>query len=367
MRLMRLGLAVFLSAMGLMAHADEAPVLNVYNWTDYITDEVLQQFERETGIEVNYQTYESNEELNRKLASSSGELDIIGPSGEFLPMHARKGALLPLDFSRLPNMNNLDKNLLEKLAVYDPDNQYAIPYLWGSVGIGYNVDKIRSQLGSEEALATWGSFFDPAFMAQFSDCGINLLGSQEDIFDISLKYLGYDPNSQKRANQYQVANLLAKIRPYISSFDSSDYIDQLASGDVCVTLAWSGDVDLARERAKELNSNVKLNYVIPQEGTALWVDTLAISANAKHPQNAHKFLNFLMRPDVIAKVSNYARYANANEQATSLVDERMTSDPNIYMPPEKISHTWMSYAQDAEILELREKLWSRLVVKRFQD
>ncbi len=343
----------------------EEPVLNVYNWTDYITDELLQQFERETGIKVNYQTYESNEELNRKLASASADLDVIGPSGEFLPMHLQRGALMPLKQEWLPNLQHLDPALQEKMATYDPQNRHAIPYLWGSVGIGYNVNQIVNQLGDDRALATWDSFFDPEFMAQFADCGINLLGSQEDIFDISLKYLGYDPKSDKKAHQYQVANLLAKIRPFISSFDSSDYIDDLATGKICVTLAWSGDVDFARERAAELNSKVKLKYVIPSEGTALWIDTLAIPAQAAHPQNAHKFLNFLMRPEVIAQVSNYARYANANSAATPMVDSAMRNDPNIYMQADTINNTWLSNTPSREILDSRERLWQRLVVERF--
>ncbi|GAB3099335.1 extracellular solute-binding protein [Aestuariicella hydrocarbonica] len=367
MWLKRLSWVVLLSLGTVWVQADEPPILNVYNWTDYITDDVLDQFERETGIKVNYHTYESNDELNRAIASNSTEMDVIGPSGEFLPFHEEKGSLLRLDKSLLPNLANLEPTLQDKMSTYDPGNQYAIPYLWGSVGIGYNVKKIRAKLGDETALATWGSFFDPEFMAQFANCGINLLGSQEDIFDISLKYLGYDPQQHKRAYHYQVANLLAKIRPYISSFDSSDYIDDLASGKICVTLAWSGDVDLARERARELNSKVELKYVTPNEGTALWIDTMAISAKAKHPGNAHQFLNFLMRPDVIADISNYARYANANQKATALVDASMRNDPNIYMSDANMENTWLSYTPDKETLELREKIWSRLVVDRFSD
>ena len=354
--------SVFLG-VSVALQAAEPPQLNVYNWTDYITPEVLAQFTEETGIVVNYQTYESNEELSAALADASVALDLVGPSAEVLSEHLKAGRLQPLDRSQLTRFPNLDTTLLEKTAFYDPGNQYALPYLWGTVGIGYNMQALADRGVSAKDLATWGSFFDPQVMQKFSDCGINLLDSPDDIFDVGLKFLGLDPSSSKSVDQYKVGNLLAKIRPYVTSFDSSGYIDRLASGDVCITLAWSGDVALARDRAEAIGSSVRLEYVIPSEGTALWIDTLAIPARAKHPRNAHLFLNFLLRPEVIAAVSNYAQYANANASATPLVDASLRSNPSIYMSSEALAKTWLATPFEASAANVRAKLWQRLVAR----
>ena len=311
------------------APAEEEKVLNVYNWSDYIAPDTVKKFEDETGIKVTYDVMDSNETLETKVLAGDTGYDIVVPSSSFLGRQIKAGAYRELDRSQLPHWKNLDPGLRSKLTDVDPGNAHAIPYLWGTTGIGYNVAKIKEAFGTTDVVNSWDLVFKPENLAKLKDCGVTLLDAASEIIPVTLHAMGEDPNSFDPAVIDKAAAKLEEIRPYITNFHSSEYIEALASGNACLVVGWSGDIIQAKARAEEADNGIEIGYSIPKEGTAMWFDMMAIPKTAKHPNNAHKFLDFLMRPDVIAEISNYVSYPNANSASTALVDKAVTDDPMI--------------------------------------
>ena len=343
------------------APAEEEKVLNVYNWSDYIAPDTVKKFQDETGIKVTYDVMDSNETLETKVLAGDTGYDIVVPSSSFLGRQIKAGAYRELDRSQLPNWKNLDPGLMSKLTDVDPGNAHAIPYLWGTTGIGYNVAKIKEAFGTTDVVNSWDLVFKPENLAKLKDCGVTFLDAASEIIPVTLHAIGEDPNSFDPAVIDKAAAKLEEIRPSITNFHSSEYIEALASGNVCLVVGWSGDIIQAKARAEEAGNGVKIGYSIPKEGTAMWFDMMAIPKTAKHPGNAHKFLDFLMRPDIIAEISNYVSYPNANSASTALVDKAVTDDPMISPTRETIDTKLFGLAVlPAEVKKKYNDVWTEL-------
>lgn len=322
--------AVFLVSAAATGQAEEK-VVHVYNWSDYIAEDTLKNFESETGIKVVYDVYDSNEVMEAKMLAGGSGYDVVFPTAQpFAERHIASGLYQKLDKSRLPNYGNLDPAILKPLETPDPGNQYVAPYMWGTTGIGYNVDKVKAALGDAVPVNSWALIFDPAIASKLGGCGISVMDDEMEAMSAALMYLGKDPNTTDPKDFEAAAALFKPIRPYIKYFHSSQYINDLANGDLCVAHGYSGDVLQARDRANEAQNNVKVAYTVPKEGAILWIDVMAIPSDAPHPHNAHVFINYLLDPGVIASISNYVAYANANRAATPLVDEEVRNDPGVY-------------------------------------
>jgi len=312
-------------------------VVNVYNWSDYIDDSILEDFTAEIGIEVRYDVFDSNELLEAKLLAGSTGYDVVVPSAHFLARQIQAGVFDPLDKSRLSNIGNLDPEVMERVAKYDPGAEHAVVYLWGTTGIGYVEEMILERM-PDAPVDSWDMILDPEVVSKFADCGIHVLDAPTELLPIAMNYLGLDPNSHDPEDIRKGAELLMEIRPHIQKFHSSEYINALANGDICLAVGWSGDVLQARDRAAEADNGITVKYSIPNEGTQMWFDMMAIPADAPNKENAHAFIDFLMRPEVIAQATNYVNFANANAPALEFVDEAVKSDPAIY-PTEEASET----------------------------
>ena len=343
------------------APAAEEKVLNVYNWSDYIAEDTIKKFQDETGIKVTYDVMDSNEALESKILAGNTGYDIVVPSSSFLGNQIKAGAYQPLDRAQLPNWKNLDPGLMAKLTDVDPGNAHAIPYLWGTTGIGYNVDKITEIFGNTDVVNSWDLVFKPENLAKLKGCGVTFLDAASEIIPVTLHAMGEDPNSFDPAVIDKAAARLEELRPSITNFHSSEYIEALASGNACLVVGWSGDIIQAKARAEEAGNGVKIGYSIPKEGTAMWFDMMAIPKTAKHPGNAHKFLDFLMRPDIIAEISNYVSYPNANSASTALVDKAVTDDPMISPTRETIDTKLFGLAVlPAEVKKKYNDVWTEL-------
>ncbi len=321
--------AAALAALLTGAAAAEEKVVNVYNWSDYIDEDILEEFEKETGIEVVYDVFDSNDILETKLLAGKSGYDVVVPSGNFLQRQIQAGVFQPLDKAELSNLEHMWPMIIERTQKFDPGNAYAVNYMWGTTGVGYNVDAVKERLGTD-AIDSWSVIFDPAKIAKFSDCGVHILDAADELIPAALNYLGRDPDSKDLEEIQEAGALLEKIRPYVTDFNSSAYINALADGDACLAVGWSGDILQARDRAEEAGNGVDIGYAIPDEGALMWFDMLAIPKDAPHPQNAHTFINYMMDPEVIAKASNYVYYANGNEAAQPLLNEDVVGDPAIY-------------------------------------
>lgn len=311
------------------AEALEDKVLNIYNWFDYIGETTIADFEAETGIKVNYDTFDSNEILEAKLLSGSSGYDVVVPSANFMERQIQAGVFLQLDRTKLTNYGNLDETILENVAVHDPENAHSVPYMWGTTGFGYNIAKITERM-ADAPVDSWNMVFNPDIVAKFADCGVAFIDSPSEVMGIVLKYLGLDPNSESKDDLEKAKELMLSIRPHVKYFNTGQYLNDIANGEVCLAVGYSGDFSIAQARAEEAGQGIEISYVIPKEGTQMWFDMLAIPADAPHPENAHAFINFILRPEVAAGVSNYVFYANANKAATPFVDTAVTSDPGIY-------------------------------------
>jgi putrescine transport system substrate-binding protein len=310
--------------------AQASKVLNVYNWSDYIAEDTIANFEAETGIKVTYDVFDSNEVLEAKLMAGNTGYDIVVPSLTFLSRQIQAGVFQPLDKSKLTNLGNLDPALMELLAVNDADNAHALPYLWGTTGIGYNVEKVREALGEDAPTDSWALVLEPGNLEKLKGCGVAFLDTPSEIIPPVLRYLGEEPNSFDPAVIQKAVDRLAALRPSITYFHSSQYINDLANGDICVAVGWSGDIIQAQARAAEADKGVDITYYIPKEGAPMWFDMMAIPTSAKNTDNAYLFLDYLMRPEVMAGVQNYVAYASANQAALPLVDKAILDDPGIY-------------------------------------
>ena len=312
------------------AAAQGEKVLDVYNWSDYIAEDTVANFEKETGIKVVYDVFDSNEVLEAKLLAGTTGFDVVGPSSDFLARQIQAGVFMPLDKSKLPNLSNMDPDIMKLLQDKDPDNAHSIPYLGGTTGIGFNPKKVTEVMGPDFKMDSWGAVFKPENLSKLSKCGVSFLNAPTEIFATVLHYTGKDSNSTSAADYKEAGKLLSTLRPYITYFHSSQYINDLANGDICVAIGWSGDVMQAKARAAEANNGVVVDYVIPKEGALIFYDMLAVPTDSKHPENAMAFINYLMKPDVIAKVSNFVSYASGNKASIPLVDAAIRNNPNIY-------------------------------------
>jgi putrescine transport system substrate-binding protein len=340
------------------APAAEDKVLHVYNWSDYIAEDTIPNFESQSGIKVTYDVFDSNDTVETKLLAGSSGFDVVVPSASFLERQIKAGVFQKLDKSQLPNLKNMDADIMQRVGLHDPNNDYAVPYLWGTTGLGYNEAKIKKILG-DQPLDSWDYLFDPKQVAKFKDCGVSVLDAPDEILKTVLAWMGRDPNSQKEEDLTAAQEKLAAIRPFIRKIHSSQYIDDLATGEVCLALGWSGDVLQARDRAAEANNGVVVKYSIPKEGAIVWFDMLAIPADAKHPKNAHAFINYLMEPQVAANNSNYVNYANGNAEALALVNDEVKNDPGIYPTAEVKAKLFPSLAYNEQFQGLMTRMWTK--------
>jgi putrescine transport system substrate-binding protein len=355
--------AAVLVALG-SARAADQQTLNVYNWSDYIAEGTVAAFEKATGVKVNYDTYDSNETLDAKLAAGNSGYDVVVPSlNPFVARQIPAGYYQKLDKSKLPNFKNLSAPILGMVARYDAGNAYVIPYTTGTTGIGFNVDKIYDRM-HEAPVDSLKIMFDPAVVSKFKSCGVTMLDSPTDIYPAALRYLGLDPDSQKVADLEKANQALLKIRPFIRRFDSSEYINDLANGDVCLSLGYSSDINIAKRRAAEANKGVRVTYMVPKEGALRWIDTMAIPKDAPHPDLAHQFLNFIMDPKVIAEVSNEVFIQSGNAAASQFVKPEIINDRGIYPPPELEKNIYTISVSKPDVDRARTRLWTRLKTGR---
>jgi putrescine transport system substrate-binding protein len=341
------------------AHAADG-VMKMYNWSDYIAPDTLKNFEKDSGIKVEYDIFDTNEMLEAKMLSGHSGYDLVVPSSQFLSKQIRAGAYQPLQRSLLSNWNHLDPRLMKRLEAADPGNRYAVPYMWGTVGIGYNEEKVRAVLGKDAVLDSWSMVLNPDNLAKLKRCGVAFLDAPVKIIPQTLLYLGLDPNSVKPDDYKKASALLMKLRPSVTYFNSSKYTADLANGDICVAVGYSGDVMQAQTRAKEAGKNVDIRYLIPKEGVNLWFDMLAIPKDAANVTNAHAFINYLLRPQVIASVSDYVGYANPNTDATALMDPKVSGNPGIYPGDDVISKAFVSADLPDNIQRLITREWNRI-------
>jgi putrescine transport system substrate-binding protein len=350
-----------LAAVGLVASASAADrVVNVYNWSDYIDDSILADFTKETGIKVVYDVYDSNETLEAKLLAGGTNYDVVVPTASFLQRQIAAGVYQKLDKSKIPNLSNMWTEITDRAQKYDPGNEYAVDYMWGTTGLGYNIDKMKAILGTDER-PSWDILFKPEMAAKFKDCGIYMLDSPSDVLPSVLAYLGLDPDSRDPGDLKKAQDLLTSIRPYIRKFDSSNYISALAQGDICLVLGYSGDVFQARSRAEEAKNGVKIGYSIPSQGAQMWFDMMAIPKDAPHVAEAHEFINYIMKPEVIAKASNFVFYANGNKASQQFVDKEVLDDPVIYPPEDMMKKLFTTTPYDNKIQKTVTRLWTTVI------
>ncbi|MGH6797161.1 MAG: polyamine ABC transporter substrate-binding protein, partial [Roseiarcus sp.] len=358
-RLMAMIAAAVLAAGA--ARAQEEKLLNVYNWSDYIGKDTVAEFEAATGIKVNYDVYDSNEVLEAKLLAGHSGYDLVVPSASpYLARLAQAKVFLKLDKSKLPNYANLDPRILASAAVADPGNANGVPYMWGTTGIGYNVDKVTAALGDKAPVDSLALIFDPANAKKLAGCGISLLDTAEEIFPAALAYLGRPPLSRDQKDLERAADAVTAIRTAIRKFHSSQYINDLANGDLCVAFGYSGDIFQAKQRAEDAKNGVAIAYAIPKEGAMIWIDMMAIPADAPHPANALKFIDFILRPEIAAEISDTVAYANPNAKATPLVDPAIRDNANIYPPDAVRKRLFFDTPVTQQYERLRTRAWTRV-------
>ncbi|MDA0367928.1 MAG: polyamine ABC transporter substrate-binding protein [Proteobacteria bacterium] len=361
--LFRLALALpFAALLSVPVQAQEEAVLNVYNWSDYITDEALARFTAETGIKVNYDVYDSNEILEAKLLAGNSGYDVVFPSATpFFAKQIRAGAYRPLDPRKLPNAALINPDIMQQLALADPNNAHGVPYMMAGTGIGYNVDKVRA-LMPDAPVDSLALILDPQVLFKLKGCGVTLLDAPEETFPAALAFAGRSPNSTTAEDMKIATEVLTAARVNYRYIHSSAYINDLANGATCVAMGYAGDLVQARERARESGSGVNIRVYLPREGAAFNIDVMAIPADAPHPDNAHKFINFLLTPDVIGPISGAVGYANAVPDSNPHIDETIRNDPAVNPPPGTKLYTFPLVEADFE--RTRSRAWARLKAKR---
>lgn len=337
----------------------EDKVVNVYNWEEYIDDTTLADFEAATGIKVVYSTFDSNDTLEAKILAGNSGYDVVFPSGAFLERQIQAGAYQKLDKGKLPNISNMDPAIMEKMALFDPGNEHAVDYMWGMTAIGYNVDKIKAAM-PDAPLDSWKIVFDPEVVSKFKDCGVAFLNAPDEVIPAALRYLGEDPNSKDPEVLKKALPVLEAVRPFIARFEGSSMIDKLATGDICLAIAWNGDVFQAKAAADAAGSGVNVAFSVPKEGAQLWFDSMAILADAPHPDAAHAFINYMMTPEVIARNSAATQYANGNKGANPLMDPEVTSNPGIYPPDDVMKTLFLVTAYSQKEQRVLNKIWETI-------
>jgi putrescine transport system substrate-binding protein len=347
-----------------VTHAQKERVVNFYNWSDYIDPKVLEDFTKETGIRVRYDTFDSNDTLETKLLAGKSGYDVVVPTAYFLERQIKAGVFRSLDKSKLTNLGNVWPEIAKRLASYDPSNQYAVNYMWGTTGIGYNVKRAREVLGADVKVDSWDIVFKPENLAKFKNCGVMMLDSSDDIMPAALAYLHLNPNSTDPADLEKAADLLLKIRPSVRKFHSSEYLNALATGEICFVVGWSGDIKQAQKRAAEAKNGIEIGYSIPKEGAQMWFDNLAVPKDASHVAEAHELINYLLRPEVAAKNSNFVAYANGNLASQKLVDKAVIEDKSVYPDEATLARLYTINAHDQKTQRLMNRQWTRIKTGR---
>ncbi|GAA4221199.1 putrescine transport system substrate-binding protein [Sagittula marina] len=348
------------ASMALMAGMATAEEVRVYNWSDYIDESLLEKFEKETGIDLIYDVFDSNELLETKMLAGGSGYDVVVPTGTFLQRQISAGAFQPLDKSELPNIDNMWDVISDRTAKYDPDNAHAINYMWGTTGIGVNLPKVKELLGEDAPLNSWDLVFDPANMEKLAECGVHFLDAPAEMLPAALNYIGEDPDSHDPDVIAKAEAVYMPIRPYIQKFHSSEYINALANGDICVAVGWSGDILQARDRAAEADNGVEVAYIIPSEGAQMWFDQMAIPVDAPNPEGAHKFLNFIMNAENMAAASNYVYYANGNKASQEYLNEDVIGDPAVYPDDETMNNTYTTTPYPPKVQRVVTRLWTKI-------
>ncbi|KMM85145.1 putrescine transport system substrate-binding protein [Pseudomonas taetrolens] len=343
---------------GTLCQAGET--VKIYNWSSYIAPDTLKNFQRDTGVASSYDVYDSNETLDGKLMTGNSGYDVVFPSNHFMARQIQGGALKKLDKSQLPNWKNLNPVLLKALEVNDPGNQHGFPYLWGSTGIGYNIDKVRAVLGEDAPLDSWDLIFKPQYMEKLAKCGVAILDNGPELLPVALNYLGL-PHHSKDPEDYKKAEaLLLKVRPYINYFHSSKYTGDLANGNICVAVGFSGDILQADSRAKEAKNGINIGYSVPKEGSPIWFDMVAMPVDAPDEKAAYSYMNYLLRPEAMAEITNYVHYANGNQQADALVNPQIKADTKVYPTPAMMDTLFALQAMPLKVDRVRTRVWTRI-------
>ncbi len=333
-------------------------VLNLYIWSDYLAPNTLSDFEKQTGIKANVAYYDANETLETKLLAGSSGYDVVVPTASYFARQIKAGVYLTLDKSKLPNLKNMDPELMSRVASVDPDNAHGVIYTVGTNGIGYNAKMVKA-LMPNAPLDSWSLVFDPANASKVAKCGISVLDSPAEMLRVVYSYMGKDPNSQNADDLLQAEAVMAKFRPYIRNINSSEYIEALANGDLCIAVAYSGDILQSRDRAHEANKGIDIQYSVPKEGTIQWMDMLAIPKDAPHPDSAYAFLNYIMTPQVIADISNFKRYANGNKASVPLIQASVTNDPGIYPTPDIQKRLTLQLPDSSDQTRAITRVWQK--------
>jgi len=353
-------LAVSAAFLSTTAMAQDEKIVNVYNWSDYIDESVLEKFTAETGIKVRYDVFDSNELLETKLLAGKSGYDVVVPSGSFLSRQIEAGVFQKLDFAKLPHEGNMWNDVKKVTEVYDPGNAYSVNYMWGTTGIGYNEEKIKELFGEDAPTDSLAFFFDPKNMEKLATCGVHILDAPTEIIPAALKYIGEDPNTKDIETIKKAEAVLLAIRPHVLKFHSSEYINALANGDICAAFGWSGDVLQARDRAAEANAGNTIVYKIPKEGALMWFDQMAVPTDAPNPELAHQFIDFIMRGYVAAAASNFVSYANGNKAAQGLLDDGVINDPAIYPDDATMKNLYSVTAYEPKANRVVTRLWTKV-------
>jgi putrescine transport system substrate-binding protein len=338
----------------------QAETVNIYNWSDYIGETTLADFTAATGIEAVYDTYDNNEVMEAKLLAGNSGYDIVVPTAQpFLSRQVKAGLYLELDRSKIPNWQNLDPNFMKLVETADPGNAHAIIYQWGTTGLGFNVDEVSKRI-ADAPTDSLDLIFKPENAAKLADCGITMLDSPTDIIPIALHYLGLDPNSESPEDLQKAQDLLMSIRPYLRYLHSSQHINDLANGNVCLTLGWSGDIGIARTRAEEAGNGIVIDYSIPKEGTVVWFDMMGIPIDAPNPDQAHAFINFILEPKVMAGIDDYVGYGNAVPASWPLMDQEIAKDPRVFPPEETMRRLFAVKESSPDFDRIRTRAWTTI-------
>lgn len=350
-------------ALGLVAGSPaeaQNKELRIYNWSDYVNPEVLDAFKKETGITVVYDTFDQMETVETKLLAGKTGYDLVVVTASFLPRHIPLNLYTPIDPAKVPNLENAWPEIQQRLAKYDPGNKFAVNYMWGTTGIGYNVAKVKERLGPDATIDSWRILFEPDQLKKLSNCGVHVLDAVEEMFPAALRYLGLDPDSKKEADLKKAGELLRKMRPHIQKFHSSEYINALANGDICLAVGYSGDVLQAKKRAVEAKNKVEIAYAIPKEGALMWFDSFVVLKDAANQDAALKFIDFVNRPEMAAKNSDFIQYANGNIASKPLLSADVRDNPGIYPTEAVMSRLYTITPYDQKTQRVVNRLWTRV-------
>ena len=351
-------MAACVGAAGNAAAAEEKRLF-IYNWTDFIGRNTIAEFEKQTGIKVTYDVYDSEETMDARLLAGSSGYDVVIASTEYFGREIKAGVYIPLDKSKLPNWKNLDPRILAIQTTHDPGNTHAAPYMHAINGFAYNVDMIKARMPNAP-VDSLDMIFKPEIVSKFADCGVTFLDSAADTLMLALQYLGLDPNTTRPEDYKAAENLLMKVRPYVRSFDSAEYLNGLANKEICVAMSWSSDYALSRSRARAVGVNVNLAFTVPKEGANQNFTSLLIPEGAPHPDAAYQFINFILRPDVIAEITNEIFYGNDNLASRSLIRPIILNDPTLYPTPAIEARLFRSDEASAATERIRTRTWTRV-------